>query len=84
MGFHFKFQLRQPPLAQSPPSRFIQEKVLVPFEQVRGGAVIQNVSIIGAVDVDLAAHVKQAMAQKIAWLRAGAWEIYELALSIKR
>ncbi|KAF2872325.1 hypothetical protein BDV95DRAFT_380659 [Massariosphaeria phaeospora] len=82
--FHFKFTLRQPRLALSPPNSAVQKKLLLPFEQVRGTAAVQTVSIVGPVDAALSAHVKQAMTQHVAWLRGGVCEIYELALSMKR
>jgi hypothetical protein len=57
---------------------------LLPFELVRGSAVVQTVSFAGPVNTALRVRVTQAMTQRVAWLRAGAWEIYDLALSIKR
>lgn len=84
MGFHFSFKLCQPPLHSSKPALFEQEKMLLPFECVRGGAMVQQVSMIGPFDAALKTRVKQAMTQKVAWLRGGAWELHDLTLSIKR
>jgi hypothetical protein len=82
MGFHFDFAFRHSPTGA--PQLAQAQQILLPFEQVRGGALIQKVSITGPVDTLLAARVKQIMTQKVAWVRAGAWELYELAVSIKR
>ena len=82
MGFHFDFAFRQPALVALQLAHIKQ--VLLPFEQVKGGAIIQKVTITGPVDLSLVARIKQAMTQKVAWVRGGAWEIHDLTLSIKR
>jgi hypothetical protein len=79
LPFVFEFKLRQPDLPL-----FLQEKCFSPFEQVRGGASAQHVTITGPVDSELARRVKQSMTQQIQWLRCRAWEIYDLAVSISR
>ena len=84
MGYQFDFKLHQPPFATSPLSIMSQVELLFPFEQVRGAALIQNVSFSGSFDPAILKRVKQAMTTKIAWLRAGAWEVHDIALSIKR
>jgi hypothetical protein len=61
-----------------------QEKLLLPFEQLRGVACRQEVTFAGAFDPALVQRVTQAMIQRVAWLRAGAAEIYDITLSIKR
>jgi len=84
MAYEFLFELRQPPLATSPLSALTQSQLLLPFECVRGGAMIQKVTFRGAFDHAIMERVRQAMTQKVAWLRASAWEIHDIALSIKR
>jgi hypothetical protein len=61
-----------------------QEKLLLPFEKLRGVACRQEVTFAGAFDPALVQRVIQAMTQNVAWLRAGAAEIHDIALSIKR
>jgi hypothetical protein len=82
MGLHFDFAFRQPPLNAR--QLVHEQQALQSFEQIKGGAFIQNVDITGAMDTSLAARIKQAMTQKVAWVRSGAWEIYDLTVSIKR
>jgi hypothetical protein len=60
-----------------------QEKLLLPFEQMRGVACHQQVTFAGSFDPALVQRVKEAMTHRVAWLRAGAAEIHDLALSIK-
>jgi hypothetical protein len=57
-----------------------QEKLLLLFEQMRGVACYQEVTFAGPFDTALV----QRVTQKVQWLRAGAAEIHDLALSIKR
>jgi hypothetical protein len=78
MSYTFDIKLRKAPDLAT------QEKLLLPFEQVRGMAIIQEVSITGQVNTALVKRVIQAMIQRVAWLRGGAWEIHELCVSIKR
>lgn len=84
IGYQFDFKLHGPPSSTTPLSVMDQEKLLHPFEQVRGVALVQNVSFSGAFGSAVVKRVKAAMTQKIAWLRAGVWEIHDIALSIKR
>ncbi|KAF2126602.1 hypothetical protein P153DRAFT_433722 [Dothidotthia symphoricarpi CBS 119687] len=84
MSFHFDFKLRQPPLRSSAPTLVEQEKLLLPFACVRGGAMVQKVTMTGAFNPALEARIKEAMTQKVSWLRGGAWELHDLTLSIKR
>lgn len=58
--------------------------LLLPFEKVRGVKAVQKVLITGPVDAAIAIRVRKAMTQKVSWLRADAWDMYSLALSIKR
>lgn len=78
MTYNFDFKLCQP---LSTPS---QEKLLRPFEQVRGVSLVQQVSFSGAFDPAIVKPVKQIMTSNVAWLRARAWEIHDIALSMKR
>ncbi|CAO2655317.1 Nn.00g103810.m01.CDS01 [Neocucurbitaria sp. VM-36] len=84
MAYKFDFKIHLPPYMSSPLSTKDQTNLLVPFEQVRGVAMTQKVSFSGAFEPTIVKRVKQAMTSKIAWLRAGAWEIHDIALSIKR
>lgn len=84
MGYQFRFKLHQSHLADSLIPAAVQQEVLAPFAQVRGCAIVQDVKFIGPFDQTVMQQVKVAMTQKIAWLRAGAWEIHDIALSIKR
>lgn len=84
MGFNLQFNLRHPSMALLPLNIAKQGQLLTPFKRVRGGAIVQEVSITGIVDTTLATSVKESMTQKVQWLRAGAWEIHDLALDIKR
>jgi hypothetical protein len=84
MAYEFRFSLHQPPFAISRLSTLEQSELLVPFERLRGVATCQTVSLVGPFHPKTVKRVKQAMTQNVAWLRAGAWEIYEIALSIKR
>jgi hypothetical protein len=81
--FDFEFTLHSPPLLGSL-NTADQEKLLLPFEQMRGVACRQEVTFAGAFDLALVQRVTQAMTQRVAWLRAGAAEIHDIALSIKR
>ena len=82
MGFHFSFAFRQATSSELQPAH--TKQILLPFKQVTGVAIIQEVTITGPVDPSLAARVKRAMTQKVAWVRGGAWEIHDLTVSIKR
>jgi hypothetical protein len=84
MAYEFEFKAHHPPLAKSPLSIVGQEQLLIPFECLRGSAMVQKVSFTGTFDTAITERVKEAMTQKIAWLRAGVWETYNMALSIKR
>ncbi|KAH7083789.1 hypothetical protein FB567DRAFT_594305 [Paraphoma chrysanthemicola] len=84
MGLCIDFKLRHHPLMTAPLSVSEQESLLAPFERVRGTAFRQEVRFSGDVDPQIEAKVKQAMTQQIAWLRGGAWEIHDMALSIKQ
>ena len=86
MGYQFDFKFHHPPSALAPlsPKQQLKLKLLSPFKQVRGAALVQKVSFSGAFDPTVIVKVKKAMTQKIAWLRAGAWEIHAIALSIKQ
>lgn len=80
MCYNFKFSLSKPvpvPIGE-------QQALLLPFQQVRGTAILQNVAFTGPFDADITARVKEPMTQQVQWLRAVAWEIYDLALSFKR
>tara|TARA_R110002003_G_scaffold109_12_gene9226 strand:- start:12628 stop:14235 length:1608 start_codon:yes stop_codon:yes gene_type:complete len=84
MGFCFDFKLRQHALMSMPLPILDQEKLLIPFERVRGTAFRQEVTFSGKFDPQIEARVKQAMTQQVAWVRGCAWEIRDMALSIKR
>jgi hypothetical protein len=84
MGFDFKFTLHKSPLMFGPLNTADQEKLFLPFEQMRGVACRQEVAFAGTFDAALVQRVRQAMTQNVAWLRAGAAEINDIALSIKR
>ncbi|KAF1847092.1 uncharacterized protein K460DRAFT_413897 [Cucurbitaria berberidis CBS 394.84] len=84
MGYQFDFKLHQPPSSVTLLSSVDQERLLGPFEQVRGAAMVQNVTFSGTFDPAIVKRIMQAMTRKVAWLRAGAWEVHDIALSIKR
>jgi hypothetical protein len=65
-GFSFQFHLRQPSMSSFPDLE-TQTKLLLPFEQVRGTAMIQQVAMTGPVDAALASRVMQAMTPKVTW-----------------
>ncbi|OAL53532.1 hypothetical protein IQ07DRAFT_640588 [Pyrenochaeta sp. DS3sAY3a] len=84
MGYEFQFNLPRPHLPAVMLSVDKQAELLAPFEQLRGGAMVQRVAFTGAFDQELVKNVREVMTQKVAWLRAGIWEVYNIALSIKR
>jgi hypothetical protein len=84
MAYEFRFSLHQPPFAISRLSTLAHSELLVAFERLRGVATCQTVSLVGPFHPKTVKRVKQAMTQNVAWLRVGAWEIYEIAFSIKR
>ncbi|KAH7371009.1 hypothetical protein BKA66DRAFT_573187 [Pyrenochaeta sp. MPI-SDFR-AT-0127] len=84
MCYNVDFKLHQPAFATSPVSIIKQSELLFPFERVCGGALVQNVTFVGRFDTAIVERVKRAMTQRIAWVRAAAWEIHDIALSIKR
>lgn len=84
MGYEFHFNLRRPRLPALILSLSEQAALLAPFEQLRGGAMLQRVAFTGAFDNELVQKVREVMTQKVAWLRAGIWEVYNIALSFKR
>jgi hypothetical protein len=84
MGYEFNFALHQPPTASSTLALKDQERLLLPFERVRGGGLQQKVTFTGGFDTTLTNRVKEAMTQNVSWLRGAAAEIHDIALSIKR
>ncbi|KAI4906528.1 hypothetical protein J4E90_010421 [Alternaria incomplexa] len=83
-GYNIKFALHTPPGGVGNLSKEDQERLLLPMEQVKGVAFRQQVTFTSTFDATLVQRVKQTMTQGVAWLRAGAAEVYDLALSMKR
>jgi hypothetical protein len=84
MSYQFDFKLHQPPLNSTGILVELQRKLMMPFKVLRGSAMNQIVTFDASINKAIVRRVKQAMTQKVAWLRAGAWEIHDIALSIKR
>lgn len=60
-----------------------QKKLLLPFEQVVGGACKKTVTFKGSFDIALKDRIQLAMTQDVGWLRARAAEVHDLAVSMK-
>ncbi|KAF1943716.1 hypothetical protein EJ02DRAFT_420933 [Clathrospora elynae] len=84
MGYDFKSALHQPPTTSRALSIADQKKLLLSFEELRGGVFQQQVIFTGVFDTTLAKRVKQDITRNVAWLRAGAAEVHGIALLIKR
>ncbi|MCJ1327046.1 hypothetical protein MMC10_003712 [Thelotrema lepadinum] len=80
--FNFKFVVRSTVFGEAL-SLSEQKSILEPFKMITGTKLVQTVSITGNVDKVLAASVTQAMTQKAQWARAGAWELFDIAASMK-
>ncbi|KAI4619339.1 uncharacterized protein J4E87_007589 [Alternaria ethzedia] len=83
MGYDFKFALHKPPGTVSTLGREDQERFALPMGKVSGLAFRQKVTFTTGFDAALVEKVTQTMTQGVAWLRAVAVELYELALSTK-
>ncbi|KAH7122647.1 hypothetical protein B0J11DRAFT_608133 [Dendryphion nanum] len=83
VGYKFEFTFPHGPSIDGLSGSDIEKKLLSPFELVRGTAFCQKVAISGAIDAAFARQIQDAMTQNVCWLRGGAFELYELALSLK-
>jgi hypothetical protein len=84
MCYQIHFKLHKPHHAAASLTILGQSDILSAFESVRGTGVIQTVDFIGPFDPTIVKRVKLAMTQKVSWVRGAAWEIYEIAHSMKR
>ena len=75
--YNFRFEV----IAQGPTNLTIQQKILEPFRCLSG---FKHLTIGGGVDPLYASDLKDTMGMAVYWARGIAWEIYGLAVSIKR
>lgn len=84
MDCEFNLTLLQP--TYNPASLSINEQAdfLKHFEQLCGMAMIQTANFAGPFDGTATTSLQQLMTRKVAWARAGLWEVYNMAASIER
>lgn len=80
--WHYKFDFL-PTFSGETLSLSDQKDILEPFKSLPGTKMVQTVAFTGTVDQTLMKEVSDAMTQKVQWARAGAWELYDIASSIK-
>ena len=80
--YHFKFEVCST-FSGGTLSLSDQKAIREPFKIVTGTELIQTVAITGNADETVVKNVSQATTQKCQWARAGAWELFNIAASMK-
>ena len=83
MCYHFKFDVLSTYSGEAL-SVSDQKAILEPFKSNTGNITVQTVSMSGNADNTVASELSEVMTQNAQWTRAAAWELFDIAASMKK